>query len=103
MPVLGIVGGPPCQPFSTAGCTEPKGGDDPRNGLPAFAAAVARCAPAFFVMENVPALAGARHAPVLDAALAPLHALGYTTVRKLVDMSFYGVPQRRKRLFVGGV
>lgn len=96
-----VHGGPPCQPFSTAG--RQRGRDDERNMLPEFVRAVLAMEPSAFVAENVPALAGPRFADYLrDSFHAPLGARYEIASFKLSAHEF-GVPQVRRRVFFVGV
>lgn len=81
---------PPCQRHSYAG------NGTGYDGWPDTTAAVRRCRPALVVVENV------RGAPADDWA-AELASLGYRTRVWHLDAADYGVPQRRRRLFVVGV
>lgn len=91
-----IIGGPPCQDFSTAG----KLVEGDRAMLTeAYARIVARLEPQIFVMENVPAAAKTK---TFKRALNILEQAGYTCQHTVLDASLYGVPQRRKRLFCIG-
>jgi DNA (cytosine-5)-methyltransferase 1 len=93
-----VVGGPPCQGFSTAGHND---GADPRNRLVfAFLDAADALDPDVVLMENVPALMwrGRRH--VLDAIVGRLRARGYDVDVAILHAEAYGVPQLRRRLFV---
>lgn len=91
-----ICGGPPCQDFSAAG--ERVEGE--RAALTrAFAMLVAIVRPRWFLMENVP-LAACSQAWA-DARTMLLTA-GYGLTESKLDASLYGVPQRRRRLFVIG-
>lgn len=91
-----IVGGPPCQDFSMAG--ERVEGE--RAGLTrAFAMLVCIALPGWFCMENVPQAATSQ---AWREARAMLVKAGYGLTEAKVDASFYGVPQRRRRLFVIG-
>jgi DNA (cytosine-5)-methyltransferase 1 len=95
-----LIGGSPCQGFSTAGFARM---DDPRNKLLfAFIAAVEDLRPRSVIMENVPALMWRRRRPFLDAILKRLRALGYMPNAKILHAEGYGVPQLRRRLFVVG-
>lgn len=95
-----LIGGPPCQGFSTAG----KNLDtDPRNRLVhAFLRVVEEVRPRRMLMENVPALMFRRRRPVLQAILTRLAELGYVTSTAVLHAEAYGVPQLRRRLFVSG-
>ncbi|ADG96597.1 DNA-cytosine methyltransferase [Segniliparus rotundus DSM 44985] len=94
--VDGIIGGPPCQDFSSAGRRVEAGRADLTEK---FAQLVATFLPSFFVMENVERAAKAA-AP--RRAVALLEAHGYCVARIVLDASRCGVPQRRKRLFTIG-
>ncbi|MBI4492589.1 MAG: DNA cytosine methyltransferase [Chloroflexi bacterium] len=95
-----IIGGPPCQGFSSAGMRLP---DDRRNSLVSrFAHIVARCRPMAFVFENVEGfLTSSQGDRVLDL-LAPLIAVGYRIHVRKVNAANYGVPQHRKRTIAIG-
>jgi DNA (cytosine-5)-methyltransferase 1 len=91
-----ICGGPPCQDFSAAG--ERIEGE--RAALTRiFAMLVAIVRPRWFLMENVPL--AARSQAWADAR-AMLVKAGYGLTESKLDASLYGVPQRRRRLFVIG-
>jgi len=93
-----LVGGPPCQGFSTAGNCRP---NDPRNRLVfAFVDAAERLRPRYVLMENVPALLNRRRPGVLSEIRKALHALGYETSVIIAHAEAYGVPQLRRRLFL---
>ena len=97
-----IVGGPPCQGFSSAGRRAP---GDARNSLVAvFAHLVALHRPQAFLFENVEGfLTGDRGRWVVDL-LEPLVDAGYCIHLQKVNAANYGVPQHRKRvLAVGGL
>jgi len=94
-----IIGGPPCQPFSVGGLQE--GLRDDRNGFPAFISAVERYSPRIFVFENVRGMLY-RNKAYFDQILEQLVALGYRVEYSLLNAVYYGVPQRRERLFVIG-
>lgn len=97
-----IVGGPPCQGFSSAGLRR---SDDHRNTLVAvFAQIVARARPPAFVFENVEGfLTGADGRFVFDL-LEPVIEAGYRVHMRKVNAANYGVPQHRKRVVaIGGL
>ncbi|MCL2768876.1 MAG: DNA (cytosine-5-)-methyltransferase, partial [Solirubrobacterales bacterium] len=95
-----LHGGPPCQPFSTAG--RQRGHTDERNMLPEFVRAVREVRPRAFVAENVPALAGQKFAPYLKKAfLGPL-SRHYRVVRFRLSAHEFGLPQVRHRVFFVG-
>ena len=93
-----LVGGPPCQGFSTAGNNLR---DDPRNKLVwAFVRFVEDLSPWFVLIENVPALAWNRNRHVLARIRRQLGFLGYATDYVVAHAEGYGVPQLRRRLFL---
>ncbi|HQZ36705.1 MAG TPA: DNA cytosine methyltransferase [Ilumatobacteraceae bacterium] len=92
-----VVGGPPCQGFSTAGPC--RIGDDRNRLVQTFLSAVKLMEPAVVVMENVPALLW-RGKAFLDELLGELDKLGYNAEYALLHTEAYGVPQLRRRLVV---
>jgi DNA (cytosine-5-)-methyltransferase len=91
-----IIGGPPCQDFSSAG----KRKEGARADLTEkYAAVVTRLMPPFFVMENV---ARAQHAGAFKRAVGMMEKAGYTVAMIVLDASKCGVPQVRKRLITIG-
>jgi DNA (cytosine-5)-methyltransferase 1 len=98
-----VFGGPPCQGFSHMGLRDT---EDPRNDLVSqFARLVAELQPRAFVMENVPGMLSGKTRPVLDRAIRSFSEAGYkiTLPIKLLDAADFGVPQKRKRLFLLGL
>jgi DNA (cytosine-5)-methyltransferase 1 len=96
----GLVGGPPCQGFSTMGLRD---GDDPRNALLGhFCRLVAETRPAFFLMENVPGLLNSKNAGLLSNALAKLPHSYVVLPPMTVKASDYGAPTTRTRVFFYG-
>ena len=110
-----VCGGPPCQPFSTAG--KRLGINDPRGSLFAdFVRMLDFIRPRFFIMENVKGIMSAplRDADgntsvspegataVLDVILSEFGRLGYRTVYGILDAVNYGVPQFRERFILIG-
>ena len=95
-----LLGGPPCQGFSSAGV---KAGDDPRNSLLShYIRLLEGVRPKWFVMENVEGLLtndGGSH--VRDTVAAFLEA-GYSLNLEKVYAQGYGIPQRRKRVLIVG-
>lgn len=97
-----IVGGPPCQGFSSAGRRSP---GDARNSLVAvFAHLIARHRPRAFLFENVEGfLTGDRGRWVVDL-LDPLVRAGYCIHLRKINAAHFGVPQHRKRVVaIGGL
>lgn len=97
-----IVGGPPCQGFSSAGAR--KNGDHRNNLVAIFADLIARQRPRAFVFENVEGfLTGEGGARVLDL-LSPLLEAGYRIHLRKINVANFGVPQHRKRVVaIGGL
>lgn len=105
-----ICGGPPCQPFSTAG--KRLGINDPRGSLfRDFVRMIDEIRPRFFVMENVKGLMSAllkdedgknTDIKVLDIILEEFRKLNYKTVYGILDAVNYGVPQFRERFVLIG-
>jgi len=107
-----IVGGPPCQGFSTAGRRDPA---DPRNQMTEqYLVLVEKLQPRFLVIENVAGfnmrfddeenldklLKDPKHDSYADYVAGRLEDLGYTVFRGLVNCSNFGVPQNRLRYLV---
>ena len=95
-----IIGGPPCQGFSSAGM---RCSDDKRNSLVrVFSELVARNRPKAFVFENVEGfLTADKGERVLDL-LTPLVQVGYRIHLRKINAANYGVPQHRKRVIAIG-
>ncbi len=92
-----IIGGPPCQDFSSAGKRDESQG---RADLTlAFAATVAQLKPKWVVMENVDRIIGSR---TLVEGRHLLQAAGYGLTQIVLDASLCEVPQLRRRLFLIG-
>ena len=96
-----VYGGPPCQPFSSGGLRKAHG--DERNMIPSFLDVLKGLQPEAFLMENVPGLVVGDRRDYLLAVLREMDALGYKLAHKVVNAAAYGVPQKRKRLFVVGM
>lgn len=95
-----LVGGPPCQGFSSAGARD---WSDARNRLlKKYVDLVVGIRPVWFVMENVEGLLTANDGFFFTEAVGQLLAAGYWVRAKKVYMERYGLPQRRKRVFVVG-
>ena len=95
-----LLGGPPCQGFSSAGM---KSAEDPRNSLVRhYVRVLEGIKPKWFVMENVEGLlTNDGGMPVRNAVEAFLQA-GYSVNLEKVYAQGYGVPQRRKRVLIVG-
>lgn len=99
---IGLVfGGPPCQGLSRIGKRDV---DDPRNQLIAhFCRLVIELQPTAFVLENVPDLLLPKYAGLIEPSLQQLQQAGYNTWTWVLNAFDYGVPQNRKRVFIGGI
>jgi DNA (cytosine-5)-methyltransferase 1 len=96
-----LVGGTPCQSFSVAGLR--KGLDDPRGNLMLTYLAIAEQYRAkWLVWENVPGVLSSNGGKDFGAFLGALGQLGYGFAYRVLDAQYFGVPQRRKRVFVVG-
>ena len=107
-----LAGGPPCQPFSTAGMS--KIGDLVRRGdrrprderadlWRSFFAIVDRLNPRAMLFENVPNFAQAQGGAPLIALVDELESRGYGVHVEVLEAWRYRVPQHRSRLFVIGI
>ena len=96
-----VYGGPPCQPFSSGGLRKAKA--DQRNMIPEFVRAVREIAPRAFMMENVPGLMVGERRRYLREVVGSFEDMGYITTAKLLDAADFGVPQKRRRLFIVGI
>ncbi|NTF17444.1 DNA cytosine methyltransferase [Agrobacterium rubi] len=97
-----VIGGPPCQGFSLIG---KRVLDDERNGLVRhFLRLVCELDASYFVMENVKGLTLGPQRQVLDELVEEFGAVGYDVVTpwKVLNASWFGVPQHRERLFLIG-
>ncbi|MDR7239658.1 DNA cytosine methyltransferase [Neobacillus drentensis] len=92
-----IIGGPPCQDFSIAGNRDYK--SKRANLTISFANIIADVKPEWFVMENVYNI---EKSPVLPEAVKILKDAGYGLTKRVLDASYLGVPQARKRFFMIG-
>lgn len=96
-----LCGGTPCQSFSVAGLR--KGLDDPRGNLMlTFGAIAAKYRPRWLVWENVPGVLSSNGGRDFGAFLGMLGQLGYGFAYRVLDAQYFGVAQRRRRVFVVG-
>ena len=94
-----LVGGTPCQSFSIAGLR--KGLADPRGNLMlTYLAIAARYSPEWLVWENVPGVLSSNQGRDFAALLNGLAELGYGFAYRILDAKHFGVPQRRRRVFL---
>jgi DNA (cytosine-5)-methyltransferase 1 len=96
-----VYGGPPCQPFSSGGLR--KSHADGRNMIPEFVRAVREVQPEAFVMENVPGLVAGDRVKYLSEVIEELADLGFCLNWQVLNATDFGVPQKRRRLFVVGL
>ncbi len=102
----GVIGGPPCQSFSIGNVS--KSHRDPRARLGQEYARVLKALNDafqldFFVFENVLGLKARRHKRRLGLIFRALEEAGFTLFEQELDASTFGVPQKRRRLFVVGI
>lgn len=95
-----VIGGPPCQGFSTAGNNLLF---DPRNELVRyFIEAIEIIRPKYFIMENVKGLTFKKRRPFIDELYNRFNEAGYSIRHKILMAADYGVPQKRERVFFIG-
>ena len=96
-----LVGGTPCQSFSVAGLR--KGLADPRGNLMLTYLAIAdQYRPEWVVWENVPGVLSSNGGRDFASFLRGLAELGYGFAYRILDAQYFGVAQRRRRVFVVG-
>ncbi len=96
-----LVGGTPCQDFSVAGLRA--GLDGERGNLTLeFVRLAQRTRPRWILWENVPGVLSIDDGRAFGAFLGGLGQLGYGFAYRVLDAQFFGVPQRRRRVFVVG-
>ena len=96
-----LAGGTPCQSFSVAGLRQ--GLADPRGNLMlSFLAIAASRKPRWVVWENVPGVLSSNGGRDFGTFLGALGQLGYGWAYRVLDAQWFGVAQRRKRVFVVG-
>ena len=95
-----LVGCAPCQPFSTMNRTRATGKNKAKKWDPLyhFMDLIGKTRPDIVSMENVPDLANEKKYPVFGEFVRSLKKNGYQVAYKPVDVSKYGVPQKRRRL-----
>ncbi|GKS83840.1 DNA (cytosine-5-)-methyltransferase [Acidovorax sp. SUPP1855] len=95
-----VIGGPPCQGFSTAGSRD---SSDPRNRLIFnYLNIVDRLRPRWFIFENVEGLLTSGHGAAVYALVKEFLRIGYSVRVQKVNLAAYGVPQTRKRVLIIG-
>lgn len=100
-PINLLVGGTPCQSFSVAGLR--KGLEDPRGNLAlTYCGILDHFRPKWFVWENVPGVLSSGGGRDFGSFLGALAELGYGFAYRVLDAQYFGVAQRRRRVFVVG-
>lgn len=95
-----VVGGSPCQSFSVAGA---RTGLEGASGLMwEYVRAVRELMPRWLLWENVPGALSSTHGEDFRCLLASLDGLGYGLAWRVLDAQFFGVAQRRRRVFLVG-
>jgi len=96
-----LVGGTPCQSFSVAGLR--KGLDDPRGNLAlVYCGILDHFRPTWFVWENVPGVLSSNGGRDFGSFLGAVAEFGYGFAYRVLDAQYFGVAQRRRRVFVVG-
>ena len=96
-----LVGGTPCQSFSVAGLR--KGLEDPRGNLMlTYLSMAEQLKPKWLVWENVPGVLSSNGGRDFGTFITALGKIGYGFSWRVLDAQFFGVPQRRRRVFVVG-
>lgn len=99
--IVGIIGGPPCQGFSTVGTRDI---EDPRNHLYLeYCRIVEKVQPEFFIIENVKGLLTLAGGAFKEDIMKRFTALGYHVEYKVLNAADFGVPQNRNRVFFVGM
>lgn len=96
-----LVGGTPCQAFSVAGLR--KGLEDPRGNLSlTFVGMVDHFKPEWVVWENVPGVLSSNGGRDFGSFIGAMASIGYGFAWRVLDAQYFGVPQRRRRVFLVG-
>ena len=99
--LVGIIGGPPCQGYSTVGTRDV---NDPRNHLYIeYCRVVEKIMPEFFLIENVKGLTTLSGGAFKEDIINRFSQLGYHVQYKVLNAANYGVPQNRQRVFFVGM
>lgn len=101
-----IIGGPPCQTFSSAGrrASGVMGTDDPRGLLfMEYVRLLKKLKPRGFLFENVYGIIGAQGGRAWEEIKNAFREAGYTISYRILDAADYGVPQHRERIFIVGL
>ena len=104
----GVLGGPPCQGFSSARLSDTTEENQKLNKLRnnlvfEFIDIVKKVDPSFFVMENVRGMLSINKGEFLRDIVRSFARMGFRVNYELIDLSEYQIPQSRKRLFIVGM
>jgi DNA (cytosine-5)-methyltransferase 1 len=107
-PIDGVIGGPPCPPFSKSRFylkDKTRGMDDSdgESSLINFIRCIKETKPKFFLFENVYGFAFKPHKSSLDFLINEVKKLGFDPVYKIINTADFGVPQTRERFICIGV
>jgi len=97
-----LVGGFPCQSFSTVNPTKDPT-DDRANLYKEMVRIVNAKKPKVFIAENVKGFMTLQKGKILERVKKAFEEVGYTISYRLINAAEYGVPQRRERVFLVGV
>jgi DNA (cytosine-5)-methyltransferase 1 len=96
-----ITGGFPCQDLSVAGRRAGLAGE--RSGLFwQIARIIQETETEWFILENVPGLLSSNKGKDMGLVIGTLADLGYSVAWRVLDAQYFGVPQRRRRVFIVG-
>lgn len=96
-----LVGGTPCQSFSVAGLQ--RGLSDPRGNLALeFVRILDTKRPTWFIWENVPGVLSSSGGRDFASIIGAFVKIGYSVSWRVLDAQYFGVPQKRRRVFVVG-
>lgn len=106
--VTGVIGGPPCPPYSQARHylqDKKKGFEDEKAGfaVPEYFRVIEEVNPKFFLFENVDGFMYKTHTEALEFLEKKSKELGYNVNYKVINSANYGVPQTRKRFICIGI
>lgn len=96
----GIIGGPPCRPWSTVNLHRRKLDHKDYGLVNVFFKTILRLNPQFFIMENVPAI---KSDPVIKRSIKDMELAGYKVLDNLYTYSMFGAPVARRRFFIAGI
>jgi DNA (cytosine-5)-methyltransferase 1 len=96
-----VVGGPPCQGFSTVGKGQVT--DDRNKLFLEFVRVVRDIKPQIIILENVTGLLAKKNNKILSAIFSEFQKLGFNMQAQVLSSEHYGVPSRRRRTFILGV